>query len=97
MTDTTDDKHDLGHQVVRTLVPVVAGLLIAKLARAGLDVPADAVVGAVEAVAIAAYYTVFAALERRFPSLGVFLGMVGAPTYPDVRGTLDRREDDGED
>lgn len=96
MTDTTEGKHDLGQQVVRTLVPVVAGLLLAQVARAGLDVPPDAVVGAVEAVAIAVYYTTFALLERRFPALGAFLGMIGAPQYPDVRGTLDRREDDGE-
>lgn len=91
--DTTD--RDLELQVRRTLVPVVAGVIVARAARYGFDIPVDALVGVLEAVAIGIYYVVLSALERRFPKVGVLLGALAIPTYPPT--TLDTIDDQEHD
>ena len=90
----TVEQQSLDKQVRRTLVPMVAGALLAQFARAGLSIPADVLVGAVEAVFMALYYLVFAVFERYVPWAGVFLGAIGTPTYPDKPKDIDSGERD---
>lgn len=55
---------------MRTLVPVLAGLLLSLAARAGLDLNGEAVAAGVTASLAAAYYVVFRGLEALAGRLG---------------------------
>jgi uncharacterized membrane protein (DUF441 family) len=72
---------DYGRSVVRTLVPVVVGVLVTWLASKGLDVDRGQVTVLVEAVVSVAYYALVRLAEQRVPQLGWLLGVPGAPTY----------------
>lgn len=93
---TTDEASTTEKQIRRTLVPVVAGTLLAQLARAGLDIPAEVLTGIVEAVVIGLYYVVLAVAEKHLPWAGILLGGIGGPVYPEGLNTQDRRESDGD-
>lgn len=69
--------------LVRTAVPVLAGLLISAGARAGLDLSAVAP-GLVDAVCIGGYYALVRWAETRWPWVGVLLGWKAQPTYQPV-------------
>ena len=62
-------------------MPAVAGILLAQAARANLTLPAEHVVGLVEAVFITVYYSAVRAVERYIPEAGVFLGAFILPRY----------------
>lgn len=83
-------------QIRRTLVPVVAGTVLAQFARWGLDIPADVMTGIVEAVVIGVYYVALALAERYVPWVGILLGGIGRPSYPDGLDTQDRGEADAD-
>jgi len=99
MTDqmtTGNDNIDL--QIRRTLVPAVVAVILAKGARAGLNLPAEALVGILEAVIFGFYYTAIALLERKVPKAGILIGAIGRPVYvavPDL--AIDDEERDGAD
>ena len=93
MTDTGEQDR-LDRQLRRTLVPMVAGAVLAQFARWGLDIPADVLTGALEAVFMALYYVAFATMERHAPWAGVLIGAIGRPSYPDPRDDLDVFEED---
>ncbi|MBB4931832.1 hypothetical protein F4561_002652 [Lipingzhangella halophila] len=50
--------------IVRTVVPVIVGILIAQAARVGLDLPESAVTEIVTVVVTAAYYAVARVVEE---------------------------------
>lgn len=77
--------------VVRTLVPVTAGAVLASAAMIGLDLNGETVTIAVTSAIVAAYYTAFRSLEawtekvgsvRLRRILGWFLGWARPPQYP---------------
>jgi hypothetical protein len=79
---TTDNAYaDVELSIRRTLVPVIAGYLLAQAARWGLNIPADALVGVLEAITTGVYYSAVRILEVRFPQLGVLLGAMRQPRY----------------
>ena len=81
MSRQTTDLRDYELSVRRTVVPAVAGILLAQAARANLTLPAEHVVGLVEAVFITVYYSAVRAVERYIPEAGVFLGAFIQPRY----------------
>jgi hypothetical protein len=81
MSRPTTDLRDYELSVRRTVVPAVAGILLAQAARANLTLPAEHVVGLVEAVFITVYYSAVRAVERYIPEAGVFLGAFIQPRY----------------
>ena len=94
MTDQpTTGNEDFDRQIRRTLVPAIVAVLLARAARYGLDIPADALTGILEAVVFGAYYLTVAVVERYVPAAGVLLGAIGRPAYP---GKVDLTVDDGE-
>jgi uncharacterized membrane protein (DUF441 family) len=72
---------DYGVSLIRTIVPIVVGSIVAELARRGVDIDGAAVGQAVTAICIAAYYAAARALERRWPAAGWLLGQAKPPTY----------------
>lgn len=82
---------DLLASVVRTLVPVGAGLVLTLAAETGLDLDSGTVTAAVTAAVTAGYYLAFRGLEvlagrLRWQPLrrvaGAFLGYARPPEYP---------------
>lgn len=78
---TSDQKRDLEVSIRRTIVPVVAGFLLAQAARVGLSIPESDLVGVLEAIVTGVYYTAIRLLEVRFPQVGILLGALSAPRY----------------
>lgn len=66
--------------IIRTLVPVLAGLVVAHAARVGLDL-SGTVEPLLDAIAIGGYYAAVRAAERRWPAVGVLLGWKASPSY----------------
>lgn len=72
---------DLFRSVVRTFVPVVVGLIMAGLAKAGIEMDSTALTTVIDALFVGGYYVVIRLLERRFPAVGWLLGLPVTPTY----------------
>ena len=83
MPRPTTDLRDYELSVRRTVVPAVVGIVLAQAARANLDLPAEHVVGLVEAVFVTVYYSTVRLIERYVPEAGVFLGAFIQPRYRD--------------
>lgn len=77
--------HDYLISLIRTVVPVGIGAVLAWLAsQLGIVIDSEAsagLVAAVVAVAIGGYYALVRALEQRWPFFGVLLGKPAAPAY----------------
>lgn len=70
------------NSIIRTVVPVLAGLLITLALKAGIHLESDAVTSLVTSLVTAAYYVVVRLLERYVsPKLGWLLGMATEPDY----------------
>lgn len=70
--------------LIRTGVPVVAGIILTWLATRGLTLDGatgDALATLLQGVLTALYYVVSRGLEVRFPQLGFLLGISKTPTY----------------
>ena len=80
------DLRDYELSVRRTVVPAVVGIVLAQAARANLRLPAEHVVGLVEAVFVTVYYSTVRAVERYVPEAGVFLGAFVQPRYTEPAG-----------
>lgn len=75
--------------VMRTVVPLVAGVIITLLAHIGVDFGSEVTTSVVTAVLAGAYYTAFRLLERLAPTggkaeklFGLLLGFARPPVYP---------------
>ena len=75
--------------VMRTVVPLIAGVALTGLARIGVDFSSEVVTSVVTAVLAGAYYTLFRMLERIAPTggkaeklFGLLLGFARPPVYP---------------
>jgi len=77
---------DLVASLVRTYVPMLVGLVAAYLDRRfGIVLDEDTTTAASLALAGvvgAAYYTLARLVERRYPKVGLLLGVPKAPMYP---------------
>lgn len=97
MADTTTTGNDyLDRQIRRTLVPAIVAVIIGAGARAGLNLPADALVGILEAIIFGVYYTAIALVERKVPAAGILLGAIGRPIYPGADDDIDEGEHDAD-
>lgn len=68
---------DVRTSLVRTVVPIVVGWIIAGAVKAGVSLdPA-----AVQALVTAIYYAAVRCAERRWPTVGWLLGSPSQPTY----------------
>ena len=77
------DLRDYELSVRRTVVPAVAGIILAQAAKANLTLPGEHVVGLVESVFITVYYGTVRLVERYVPEAGLFLGALVQPKYTD--------------
>ena len=77
--------------LVRTVVPVVAGFLLAAAAKANIDLTAIAE-PLVDAVFIGGYYALVRWAESRWTWVGVLLGWKASPSYveADVVARVDK-------
>lgn len=70
--------------LIRTYVPIAAGAVISYLLTLGIDIPADTRTGMVTtltALTQALYYFIARKLEKKWPQLGVLLGVAAKPKY----------------
>jgi hypothetical protein len=75
----------VGTSIVRTLVPVVVGSVLAALASVGLDLPEGLVTEVVAAVIITLYYAAVRVLEEHVsPAWGWLLGVAKVPKYDEL-------------
>ena len=68
--------------IVRTLVPVAVGQIIAYIATLGIVVPGDvetALTVVLGFIATTVWYTAVRFLEQKFPKIGVLLGWAAVP------------------
>jgi hypothetical protein len=72
---------DLGKSIVRTIVPVIVGLIIAGLARIGLDLAPDQIGVWLDGLVVSGYYAVLRLLESKVPAFGWLLGLPAPPSY----------------
>jgi hypothetical protein len=80
--------------IIRTLVPLIAGVLITQALRLGVHLDEGAVTNTVQASISGLYYTVFRGAEARLsPAWGWFLGIARPPQYSAAPATqtLSRR------
>lgn len=72
----------IGTSLVRTIVPVVVGLILTSLAKIGFDIPEGLVTEVVATVLITVYYGAVRLLETYVaPAWGWLLGKAKAPKY----------------
>lgn len=79
---------DLGASLVRTVVPVVVGTVLAWLLSRGLDLTQyqNAVNVWLTLACTAGYYAAVRAAEVRWPQVGLLLGWRAQPKYIDFAG-----------
>lgn len=70
-----------GRSIIRTVVPIIVGSVIAWLAARGVKVDEATILPAVDAIVAAAYYAVIRMVEDKWPKAGWLLGSPGAPSY----------------
>lgn len=75
--------------LVRTVVPLLIGMVLAKVSIDQFGVDSDTLKTVVTTVAIGGYYAGVRALEARWPKLGVLLGWAVTPTYSKSGGDVE--------
>lgn len=73
----------IGASIVRTIVPVIVGVVLGAAAKRGFDLDSGAITEAATVVITTVYYAVVRLLEVRIaPAWGWLLGVAKVPTYP---------------
>lgn len=72
---------DYGRSLIRTIVPLIVGSLVAWLATRDINVDQALILPAADAIITAVYYGVVRFLETKVPAAGWLLGVPGAPSY----------------
>lgn len=63
--------------VLRTVVPVIVGVLLGQAAKVGFNLPEGAVTQVVTVIVTGVYYTLARVLEKYQPAIGSFLLSLG--------------------
>lgn len=80
--------------VKRTAAQAAAAWVVAQAARAGIDLPGDALTDLFFTGIFIAYYALYRVIEQKYPDLLRLLGSGAQPVYVDPTADLDRGEDD---
>jgi hypothetical protein len=72
---------DMLKSVIRTIVPVIVGLILSAAVKAGLDIDEQTLTQIVDAAVIGGYYALIRFGESRYPAVGWFLGLPVSPQY----------------
>ena len=75
---------DYGRSLIRTIVPLLVGSLVAWLATRDIDVDQALILPAADAIITAVYYGVVRFVETKVAKAGWLLGVPGAPSYAPV-------------
>lgn len=67
--------------IIRTVVPVVVGSILAVLAKRGFDLDQAEINSWLIPTVISGYYAIVRTLEAKYPNLGWLLGVPKAPGY----------------
>lgn len=67
--------------LVRTVVPFLVGLVLAKVSIDQFGVDSETLKAVITTVAAGGYYAGVRALEAKWPKVGVLLGWAVAPSY----------------
>lgn len=67
--------------LVRTVVPMLVGLIVSSLAKAEIEVDPGVVSWLVDTLCVGGYYAAVRYVEAKWPAAGWLLGWKGAPTY----------------
>ena len=78
---------DFSKSIVRTIVPLVVGLVLSLLIKAGFNVTSTQVEMTLAPVISAAYYLAVRFIEKRIPKVGMLLGVPTAPQY-DIKSAI---------
>lgn len=79
--------------LIRTITPIVAGVVVLQFVRLGVDVDDATAATLVSAAISALYYAAARELETRWPRFGRLLGRATPPIYDTVDGELARHLD----
>lgn len=71
--------------VIRTVTPVIAGLILTALAKAGFDIDNDAMILVLNGLLTSAYYVLVRYVGTHYPSAEWLLGSPATPTYDTPR------------
>lgn len=86
--------------LIRTITPVIVGLVLAGLAKVNLGISESATTAlalSLDAFFIGGYYAAARWLETRWPPLGLLLGSTAQPTYEHVEPTSSADHARGDD
>ena len=72
---------DLSKSIIRSVTPIIVGAVVALLAHLGLSEFSGAASAEVVVLVAAAYSAGVRVLEKKWPQLGILLGVPGAPAY----------------
>lgn len=72
---------DLSTSLVRTIVPIITGLILSGLLKVGIEVEPGVISVAVDAVVTGGWYAIIRTLEQKFPNVGLLLGSRATPHY----------------
>lgn len=72
---------DILKSSVRTVVPIVVGLVISWLSGIGIDADPTAVENGVTVLIMGGYHTLIRLLESKWPWFGTLLGWAVPPSY----------------
>lgn len=67
--------------IIRTIVPTIVGLILAQLARAGLNIDSEALETILNGLFISGYYVLIRLIGERFPAAEWLLGSPSKPVY----------------
>ena len=81
--------------VKRTAAQAATAWLVAQAARAGIELPGDAISDLIFAAIFTVYYIGYRAIEQRYPKLLKALGATQQPNYENLFDTIDDGEHDG--
>lgn len=76
------EKNDLAVSLVRTITPLLVGLIVGVVGSDVAGITEEALTAAVATVVSAVYYVVVRLVEQKWPKVGVLLGWAQKPTYP---------------
>lgn len=74
--------------IIRTYVPIAVGSLASYLALHGMELDATTLAGLTAflgGIISAVYYLVVRLLEKKFPKVGVLLGVAAKPIYKETK------------